>query len=165
MHEKEGRGTQWRSSCYAKNQEDRAHTFTHAKTHAHTHTRTRTHTHTHTHARKVNKARLRRVEARVSERCCWGWPQHTNSSDSTYTHTHTHTHTKAMHTSNADCQRWARAIANVIIRRKCSQRQILFLQDFLPWSSNLRQVGICVCVCVCVCLCVCVWESTACHPV
>lgn len=49
-------------------------------------------THTHTHAHKVNKEEscLRRVEAGVSERCCRGWPWHTNSSDKTHTHTPTH---------------------------------------------------------------------------
>lgn len=63
-----GRRTQWRSSCYAKNQEDQTNTCTR------------------THTCRVNKeeAWLRLVEARVSERCYWGWPLHTNSSDSTH---------------------------------------------------------------------------------
>lgn len=44
--------------------------------------------HIHTHKRRQSKQGGGWVEAGVSERCCWGWPQHTNSSDSTLTHTH-----------------------------------------------------------------------------
>lgn len=83
-------------------------------------------TYTHTHKRRESKQGGGWVEAGVSERCCWGWPQHTNSSDST--------HTQAMHTSRADCQRWASAIENVIIGRNCPRCQVLFLQHFLPQS-------------------------------
>lgn len=38
-----------------------------------------------------------------------------------------------MHTSRADCRRWARAIATTITRRKCSPRLIVFLQCSLPY--------------------------------
>lgn len=44
--------------------------------------------HIHTHKRRQSKQGGGWVEAGVSERCYWGWPQHTNSSDSTHTHTH-----------------------------------------------------------------------------
>lgn len=70
----EGRGTRWWSSCYAKNQVDQ-----------------NTHALTLTHSVMCAKS-TRKEEAggrAVSERCHWGWPQHTNNSDTRTRHTST----------------------------------------------------------------------------
>lgn len=85
-------------------------------------------TYTHTNVGKVNKE-----EAEWKQECQNDVAEGDHSILTALT-AHTHTHTQAMHTSRADCQRWASAIENVIIGRKCPRCQVLFLQHFLPQS-------------------------------
>lgn len=92
------------------------------------HTCMQRHIHTHTNVGKVNKE-----EAEWKQECQNDVAEGDHSILTALT-AHTHTHTQAMHTSRADCQRWASAIENVIIGRNCPRCQVLFLQHFLPQS-------------------------------
>lgn len=115
--EKEGRGTWWRSSCYAKNQEVRAHTQKH------------THRHiweTQTRGSLGWDEWKRRCQRDAAEADRGMLTAHTP----THPHVHTHTSTHYTHPKQRVWQRAARAL--------CSHEEEMFLTSILVSAEQTR---------------------------